>query len=175
VTATRAQKIYPLINRLQFGCLAELGEPDLISKERFTNDYGANWVDNSSSKKRSEIMAKVRSRDNASTEIKALQILRSDAITGWRRHLPMFGHPDFAFPKTRVVLFIDGCFWHGCPRCYQPPKSSAAFWRQKLHNNKRRDREVSKQLRKSGWKVIRLWECQLKSPARLLRLLKDAT
>jgi len=119
-------------------------------------------------------MGKVRSRGNASTEVKALQILKIGAITGWRRHLPMFGRPDFAFPQARIALFIDGCFWHGCPRCYQPPKSSAAFWRQKLYKNKRRDGEVSKQLRKRGWKVIRLWECQLKSPARLLRLLKDA-
>jgi DNA mismatch endonuclease, patch repair protein len=74
-------------------------------------------VDNFTRQKRSEIMAKVRSQGNASTEIKALQILKRGAITGWRRHLPMFGHPDFAFPKARVALFIDGCFWHGCPRC----------------------------------------------------------
>jgi DNA mismatch endonuclease (patch repair protein) len=131
-------------------------------------------VDNFSRQKRSEIMAKVRSWGNASTEVKALRILKSGAVTGWRRQLSIFGRPDFAFPKARVALFIDGCFWHGCPRCYQPPKSSAAFWREKLRKNKKRDAKVSKQLRKSGWKVIRLWECQLKSPARLLRLLKDA-
>jgi DNA mismatch endonuclease (patch repair protein) len=71
-------------------------------------------------------------------------------------------------------LFIDGCFWHGCPRCYKAPKSSAAFWRQKLSKNRKRDRQVSRQLRKDGWKVVRVWECRLKTPARLLRRLKDA-
>jgi len=119
-------------------------------------------------------MAKVRSRGNASTELKALRILRQGAITGWRRHLHIVGRPDFAFPKSRVALFIDGCFWHGCPRCYQAPKSSSDFWREKLDKNRKRDQEVSRRLRLAGWKVFRVWECQLKSPLRLLRRIKNA-
>jgi DNA mismatch endonuclease (patch repair protein) len=129
-------------------------------------------VDNLTKQQRHENMAKVRSRGNASTELKAVRILKAGAVKGWRRHLPIFGSPDFAFPKARIALFIDGCFWHGCPRCYAAPKSSAGFWRRKLRKNQKRDLDVTKQLRKDGWKVLRVWECQLKSPARLLRRLK---
>jgi DNA mismatch endonuclease (patch repair protein) len=145
-----------------------------MSKGRFTIGCEASLMDRFTSGKRSEIMGKVRSRGNATTELQVLRILRRASITGWRRHLPLFGRPDFAFPKSRVALFIDGCFWHGCPRCYQAPKSSAAFWRRKLAKNRERDKEVSKQLRKRGWKVLRVWECQLKAPAHLLRLIKKS-
>jgi DNA mismatch endonuclease (patch repair protein) len=131
-------------------------------------------VDNLTKRQRHENMAKVRSQVNASTELKVMRALRLAGLTGWRRHLPVFGRPDFAFPKSRVALFIDGCFWHGCPRCYQAPKSSSAFWRQKLSKNRKRDRQVSRQLRNDGWKVVRVWECELKFPARLLRRLTDA-
>jgi DNA mismatch endonuclease (patch repair protein) len=131
-------------------------------------------MDTVDKRKRSEIMAKVRARGNASTELKALKILRQNGITGWRRHLPIFGRPDFAFPKARVALFIDGCFWHGCPRCYRAPKSSQDYWRQKVTRNKKRDRQVSRRLRKDGWKVLRIRECQLKSPNHLLRLIRKS-
>lgn len=143
-----------------------------MNKGRFMSGCEANSVDKFSRNKRSEIMGKVRSRGNATTELAALRILRLGAITGWRRHLPILGRPDFTFPKNRIVLFIDGCFWHGCPRCYQAPKSSAAFWRRKLSKNQKRDKEVSNRLRRCGWRVVRVWECQLKSPAYLLRQLK---
>jgi DNA mismatch endonuclease (patch repair protein) len=94
-------------------------------------------VDTVGKRKRSEIMANGRSRGNASTELKALKIMRQNGIKGWRRHFPIFDRPDFAFPKTRIALFIDGCFWHGCPRCYRAPKSSCDYWRQKITRNKK--------------------------------------
>src|ERR1039458_2367300 len=122
--------------------------------------------------KRSEIMAAVRGRGNASTELKTMNLLRENKITGWRRHLPIFGRPDFAFPKARVALFVDGCFWHGCPRCYRAPQSSKAYWRAKIRRNMRRDLRVSRKLRKSGWKVLRVRECQLKKPNRFLNQLQ---
>jgi DNA mismatch endonuclease (patch repair protein) len=131
-------------------------------------------MDTLAKRKRSELMAKVRSYGNASTELKALKILRQNKITGWRRQFPIFGRPDFAFPKIRVALFIDGCFWHGCPRCYRAPKSARSYWRGKVVRNKIRDRKVSRQLRTAGWKVLRVRECQLKSPQLLLRLLKSS-
>jgi DNA mismatch endonuclease, patch repair protein len=71
-----------------------------------------------------------------------------------------------------VALFVDGCFWHGCPRCYQAPKSSATFWQAKVERNMRRDLQVSRYLRSRGWKVIRVKECQLGTPARFLNRLK---
>jgi DNA mismatch endonuclease (patch repair protein) len=129
-------------------------------------------VDKFTRGKRSEIMGKVRSRGNATTELEALRILRVAGITGWRRHSPIFGRPDFVFRKNRVALFIDGCFWHGCPECYQAPKTSIKFWREKVSKNGKRDKEVSLRLRKSGWKVVRVWECRLKSPGYLLRRIR---
>lgn len=121
---------------------------------------------------RSMIMALVRGRDNASTELAMVKLLRKNKVTGWRRHSAIFGKPDFVFPKSRVALFVDGCFWHGCPRCYSAPKSSAEFWRSKIERNIRRDLQVSRRLRGRGWRVIRVKECQLRAPTRFLNRLK---
>jgi DNA mismatch endonuclease (patch repair protein) len=114
-------------------------------------------------------MAKVRSRGNASTELRTVRLFRANGITGWRRHLPIAGSPDFAFPKVKLAVFVDGCFWHGCPRCYSSPSSSKAFWEIKLAKNKARDLVVNRQLRAVGWKVLRVWECQLRKPTAFLR------
>ena len=73
------------------------------------------------------------------------------------------GKPDFVFRKERLVVFVDGCFWHGCPTCYIKPKQNAEFWENKIGGNIRRDRKVSRQLRTDGWSVCRVWECKLKS------------
>lgn len=121
---------------------------------------------------RSAVMARVRSRDNVSTEIRAIVLLRAAGITGWRRHSRVFGKPDFVFQRAKIALFVDGCFWHGCPHCKRIPTSSAAFWRAKIQRNIQRDKRVSCQLRKEGWKVIRVRECRLKTPARFLNRLK---
>ena len=121
---------------------------------------------------RSLIMSRVRARGNASTELKMATLLRANKLTGWRRHSPVFGKPDFVFHKAKVALFVDGCFWHGCPRCYQAPKSSAIFWRVKVQRNMRRDLQVARHLRSRGWKVIRVKECQLAAPARFLNRLR---
>ena len=121
---------------------------------------------------RSAVMARVRSRDNASTEMRTVGLLREAGITGWRRHLRIFGSPDFVFREARIALFVDGCFWHGCPRCKRIPASSAAFWAAKIQRNMQRDRKVSYQLRRNGWNVLRVRECQLKMPLRFLNRLK---
>jgi DNA mismatch endonuclease, patch repair protein len=73
---------------------------------------------------------------------------------------------DFVFRKERVAVFVDGCFWHGCPRHATKPKGNAAFWRKKLAANKARDRRVNRALRRAGWRVLRLWEHELKCGAR---------
>lgn len=121
---------------------------------------------------RSLIMSRVRARGNASTELRAAALLRGSKVTGWKRNSSLFGKPDFVFHKAKVALFVDGCFWHGCPRCYQAPKSSAAFWRAKVRRNMRRDLQVSRHLKSLGWKVIRVKECQLDTPTRFLNRLK---
>jgi DNA mismatch endonuclease, patch repair protein len=130
-------------------------------------------IDPLTAQERSRVMARVRSRGNASTELRTVRILRANRITGWRRHFPIKGRPDFAFPSLKVALFIDGCFWHGCPNCYRAPKSSKAYWRAKIQRNMKRDRRVASELRKHGWKVLRVKECQLANPTRFLSRLKS--
>lgn len=119
---------------------------------------------------RSRIMSAVRGTGNQTTELRLASALRLFGLSGWRRHLPLPGRPDFAWRKKRVAVFVDGCFWHGCPQCYRPPRHNAAFWRDKLEGNQRRDRRVTRQLRADGWTVLRIWECRVAEPRTLSRL-----
>ena len=66
--------------------------------------------------------------------------------------------PDFLFPKRRLAVFVDGCFWHACPMHATKPRNNAAFWRTKLAGNQARDRKVNRALRAAGWRVLRIWE-----------------
>lgn len=133
-----------------------------------------------SPQQRSELMSRVRGKGNVSTEQKVAGILRLAGITGWRRHLRLPGKPDFTFRRQRVCVFVHGCFWHDCPRCRKRSKTRADYWTQKIDANQRRDRRVAAELRRSGYKVIIVWECTLrrKHPEaairRLLRLLNRA-
>lgn len=83
------------------------------------------------------------------------------------RHQPngIFGKPDFANKSRKVALFIDGCYWHGCPEHYKEAKTNTEFWRSKIERNKQRDVEVTERLEADGWTVIRIWECELKGMA----------
>jgi DNA mismatch endonuclease (patch repair protein) len=119
-------------------------------------------------KKRSKNMQAIRAKGNKSTELKMVKLFRENNITGWRRHLPLPGKPDFTFRKEKLTLFVDGCFWHRCPKCFREPKTNAEFWRNKIENNVKRDRRVTNELKQAGWSVFRLWECQLKKPQRFL-------
>lgn len=77
------------------------------------------------------------------------------------------GKPDFASKKLKIAIFIDSCFWHKCPKHFRKPNSNTSYWRPKINRNVERAKEVNKQLRKDGWKVIRFWEHDiLKSPAK---------
>ena len=110
-------------------------------------------------------MSLIRGKANKETENALLSLLKRNKITGWRRHLPLPGKPDFAFRKQKVAVFVDGCFWHGCPKCYTRPKTNRAFWDKKLEDNMARDKRVTRQLSRQGWKVIRIWQHSLrKSP-----------
>ncbi len=152
--------------------------------------------------KRSEVMSRIRSRGNKETELALAKLLRRNKITGWRRHLEIRGRavaavydrrklpgahraplqnvfrvrPDFVFRHSRLAIFVDGCFWHGCPKHGTKPKGNAAFWRRKLAANKDRDRLVSRILRAYGWQVVRIWEHELarKNEARLLNRIQRA-
>ena len=115
-------------------------------------------------KKRSQVMAAIRSRGNKATELKLASILRAAAINGWRRHQPIPGHPDFIFRRARLAVFVDGCFWHGCRWHCRMPRDNRGYWRLKIARNKKRDRAVSKLLRSRGWRVLRIWGHALHSP-----------
>ncbi len=90
--------------------------------------------------KRSEVMSRIRGKGNERTELALLAVFRAERITGWRRHRKLFGRPDFVFAKRRLAVFVDGCFWHGCPRHGTMPKANRAFWQAKLERNRQRDR-----------------------------------
>lgn len=114
------------------------------------------------SAERSAVMRAVKSRGNASTEGRMLQILREAKITGWRRHLKMIGTPDFAFPRERVAVMVHGCFWHGCSLHHRSPKENSEYWTAKVARNMKRDRSIQRQLRQAGWSVLTFWEHDLK-------------
>jgi DNA mismatch endonuclease (patch repair protein) len=84
--------------------------------------------------------------------------------------------PDFVFRKSQTAVFVDGCFWHGCPRHATRPKNNRAFWRRKLLANRIRDKLVTRTLRQTGWRVIRIWECALqKKPQSCVQRILRAT
>lgn len=157
--------------------------------------------------KRSEVMSRIRSRGNRDTELALARLLRANGVSGWRRHLlvratvegrwlrvegrktrgrnsqrstfntQLTVRPDFVFVKLRTVIFVDGCFWHGCPKHATWPTHRAAWWRRKLAGNKARDRLVTRTLRRAGWRVIRIWEHELarRNTARLAQRLSILT
>ena len=138
-------------------------------------------------------MSRIRGTGNKGTELRLIQIYRGNGITGWRRGcslaltsrgfksqvLRIKGRstgrvkPDFVFPRIRVAVFVDGCFWHGCPRHATQPKTNAKFWRDKIATNRARDRRVNRALRRLGWTVVRVWEHELRrrDEAKLIRRL----
>ena len=145
--------------------------------------------------RRSALMARVRGAGNASTELRLIAVFRAHHITGWRRGAtvivagrrsegrksqagkPAFKvRPDFVFPARRLAVFVDGCFWHGCPLHATQPKQNAKFWRDKIAQNRTRDARVTRTLRRAGWRVLRVWEHELtrKYERRLLARLRRA-
>lgn len=126
------------------------------------DDFGLAVVaDVFTKKKRSAVMARIRSTGNKETELAMILLFREGGIVGWRRNWPLPGRPDFAFPKLRLALFVDGCFWHGCPVHGRLPTSNCAYWTTKLGRNRQRDREVNRRIKLGGWKVVRIWHHEL--------------
>ena len=126
--------------------------------------------------KRSQVMSRIRGRGNKETEIALLQLFRQQGITGWRRHRAIFGNPDFVFLKVKLAVFVDGCFWHCCPKHSNLAMNNRKFWKRKLESNVQRDRLVGRTLRARGWSVLRIWqhELTLRNEKRLLRRLLQA-
>ncbi len=112
--------------------------------------------------KRSQIMKRVKSINNKSTELKLIQIFKDNHITGWKRNYPVKGHPDFVFLDKRIAVFVDGCFWHGHDCRNTRPSDNAEYWNKKRERNIRHDKEITELFEQRGWKVLRIWECELK-------------
>jgi len=139
-------------------------------------------------------MSRIRGAGNKGTELRLIAVFQAHDITGWRRgqtlslkfqgtrdkdqesepRSPGRVKPDFLFRNLRIALFVDGCFWHGCPQHATWPKTRAAFWRNKIESNRARDRRVNRELRSRGWRVIRIWEHELtrRNEPRLLARLR---
>lgn len=74
----------------------------------------------------------------------------------------LYGKPDIVYHRKKLAVFVDGCFWHGCPEHYNRPATNAEFWLAKISGTKKRDQQVNKKLKKDGWRVIRFWEHDIK-------------
>ena len=117
----------------------------------------------------SEQMRAIHGHGNRSTEQRLRMALVRVGQSGWvTRPRSVPGTPDFYFPSDRVAVFVDGCFWHACPKCGRVPRSNHPYWSAKLAGNRRRDRRTDRQLRATGVKVLHLWEHELRNLPRSL-------
>ena len=116
-------------------------------------------------------MSEVRSKEPT------LEIYFKELLKGFRfRYQPkMFGKPDFALKKLKIVIFIDSCFWHKCPKHFRKPNSNTSYWKPKINRNVERAKEVNKQFKKEGWIVLRFWEHEVKkNPEKCIIKVKKA-
>jgi DNA mismatch endonuclease Vsr len=132
-------------------------------------------TDNVDELTRSAIMRAIKNRRVRSTELALRARLARAGVRGWRMYaadLP--GTPDFAFDVERLAIFVDGCFWHGCPYCYRRPQSNRTYWDAKVQRNRARDSSITQRLRRTGWSVCRLWQCELHDAPGVLTKLSHA-
>lgn len=119
-------------------------------------------------------MSRIRSRDTAPEKLLRQTLWRKGAR--YRLYYGLPGAPDIAFPRHRLAIFIDGCFWHECPEHGKNPRTNTGYWTQKLASNKLRDANVNERLTMLGWKVMRFWEHEVKrNPERVAQIILDAT
>lgn len=113
---------------------------------------------------RSRMMSAIRGKNTRSTERTLRLALVRAGIRGWRLHaIDIIGKPDVYFPKLKLAVFVDGCFWHGCARCGHIPRTRTSFWAAKILRNTQRDRATVHALKATRINVIRVWEHSLKS------------
>jgi len=118
-------------------------------------------MDNLTKEQRKRNMQNIRSK-GTNPERMVMRELRRRNIY-FAKHSPTItGKPDIVFRKKKVVVFIDSDFWHRHPVCFVMPKTNRKYWKEKINKNQQRDRKVSKRLRREGWKIIRIWECDIK-------------
>lgn len=105
-------------------------------------------------------MSRIRAKDTQ-PEIILRKAISSAGIRGYRLYYKLTGKPDIVFPGKKVAIFIDGCFWHRCPKCFIKPGTNKGFWKGKIDSNVKRDNVVNSELKRKGWKVLRVWEHEL--------------
>lgn len=125
------------------------------------------------SPERSKIMGSIRGKHNKSTEGKLRMALIKAGLKGWVLHSTgVFGKPDVFFPKKKLAIFVDGCFWHGCPECGHVPKTRPAFWMAKFERNQARAKVVKSKLHQKAIKVVRIWEHVFERPSQIKRTIR---
>ncbi len=118
-------------------------------------------ADTVSKKKRSEIMGTVRNKDTK-MEIAFRKAIWRKGFRYSKNSSKYFGKPDIVLKKYKTVIFLDSCFWHGCKKHCQIPIARKKYWTEKIERNKQRDKEVNSYYKKVGWKIIRVWEHDIK-------------
>lgn len=113
-----------------------------------------------SSPEASARLARVRQKDTAA-ELRLRRTLHARGLR-YRIHVPVLEKPrrvaDIVFRRRKLAIFVDGCFWHGCPQHGTSSKSNADFWRDKIETNQKRDLDTNQRLTQAGWRVLRVWE-----------------
>jgi DNA mismatch endonuclease, patch repair protein len=110
---------------------------------------------------RSRLMARIRGTDTDPERALNL-LLRSSRIRYHPNDARLPGVPDFVLPDARLAIFVDGCFWHGCPKHYVAPATNVGYWRRKLRRNLARRVQVVRDLEAAGWRVAEVWECEIR-------------
>ncbi len=130
-------------------------------------------ADNLAKEVRSYIMSQIRSKDTK-PELLVRSFLHKSGYRYRLHRKDIPGRPDIVLPKYRTVIFVHGCFWHAHHGCsfFRMPRTRTEWWKAKLHRNRRRDRLAVKEVEKTGWKAITLWECDLQ-PATLPQTLRQ--
>ena len=119
-------------------------------------------VDNLTPEDRRKTMRAVKGK-GTSPERRLSAMLAGMGLSGWKNNISdITGKPDVVFPQERVLIFIDGCFWHGCPHCNRKlPQTNREYWERKIARNVARDKRNTQSLADSGWRVIRIWEHEM--------------
>ena len=119
-------------------------------------------TDNLTPEDRRKTMRAVKGK-GTSLERRLFAMLAGMGLSGWKKNVSdITGKPDVVFPQERVLIFVDGCFWHGCPHCNRKlPVTNREYWERKVKRNVERDKRNTQALVDSGWRVIRIWEHEM--------------
>ena len=131
-------------------------------------------MDTVSKTRRSEIMRKVKSKETRLEKLLRNSLWR-DGIRYKKNNSSDFGKPDLIVGRRKLILFIDSCFWHGCKEHLRMPHSNKDYWENKIKRNKKRDVVVNNHYKNTDWKVLRIWEHELKTQKMVDKLVSRIT